>query len=214
MENSTSKLPETFTIIGMDPPAGKNCGWAVVRFKDNKPHLIRKFTQVLDKACGDTGLEDIYQQLDRMINEEGVTVLCMERQMGGGLQFTRAKLNEFVGVTKLCCHRHGIKVVEVSPNHLKLVFAGHGSAPKQKIMSNVVKTFGLASPGPEHECDAVALAVSYLIDNGWQGYTIQDPYTDEEKEADKLAKIERKQKKAARAAKKEAEKKASKKAKG
>lgn len=205
--SSAGSVPENVIIIGMDPPVSKNCGWAVVKLEGGKLSLVRKFTQVIACKQGDpVGLEEVYHTLESLIKAYGATVLCMERQMGGGVQFARAKLNEFVGVAKLCCHRHGLEIVEMSPGHLKLIIASHGHAPKEKIMSNVVKTFGLTDPGPEHECDAAALGIGYLIDKGWQGYVVNDPYTKEEQEADKVAKAERKKKREERAAKKEADK--------
>ena len=177
-------------IIGMDPPVSKNCGWAVVELEDGKLKLLAKFTQVLDSYPA--GLEAVYGQTEKLLAAYGPKVLCMERQMGGGLFFARAKLNEFVGVTKLCCLRHGVDVAEISPAHLKMIIAGHGQAPKKKIMSNVVKMFGLSDAGEEHECDAAAFAVCHMVDNGWTGYSVADPYTDEERQVEKDRKAKKK----------------------
>jgi len=164
--------------------------------ENDKTSLLEKFTQVLDYPKDNSGgLEAVYGMMQQLITKNSVKVVCMERQLGGGFQFGRAKLNEFVGVIKLCCLRNSVKVVEVSPAHLKMVIAGHGQAPKEKIMANVVSWFGLADAGAEHECDAAAFALTYFIDNGWTGYTPKVPYTEEERAADKAAKAARKKKK-------------------
>lgn len=191
----------------MDPPVSVNCGWAVLSLINGTPSLPEKFTQVLDKTKGNGTLEDVYQTLDRIIIQYKPIALCMERQLGGGFQFGRAKLNEFVGIAKLCAYRHGVPVVEGSPAHLKMIITGHGQAPKEFIMSNIVKTFKLNDSGPEHECDAAGFALMYLIDNGWSGYKIKDQYTvemakalKEEKKARKKLKEERKQAKEAKQA--------------
>lgn len=168
---------ENITLIGMDPPVSKNCGWAVIKLVDDKVVLLEKFTQILDDAREAYHLEDVYQKLEELIKKHGATVLCLEMSMGGGFAFGRARLNEFVGVCKLCCLRNNLKVVEVVPSHLKMTITGHGKAPKKKIMENIVATFGLSEPGPEHECDAAGFALNYLIDSGWQGYVINHPYT-------------------------------------
>jgi len=188
------------TIIGLDPPVSANCGWTVISLDDaGKLQLHEKFTQVLTYEKGDDrGLEDVYQKLTELIQKYHPNVLSMERQMGVGFAFGRAKLNEFVGVVKLCCLRNNVKVAEVSPAHVKLLITGHGQAPKTKIMANVVEVFGLKEPGPEHECDAVAFVLSYLIDNGWTGYTIRVEYTKAEQKAIKAKKLKRKKKKLAR----------------
>lgn len=192
---------ENLTVIGIDPPVSKNCGLAVVRLKDDKVELLEKFTKVLDNKDKDNNgpsLEAVYDKVEQLISFHGANIVCMERQLGGGFQFGRAKLNEYVGVIKLCCHRTGVSVVEVSPAHLKMIIAGHGKAPKEKIMANVVATFGLSDAGAEHECDAAAFALTYLIDNGWKGYEVKVPYTEEEREAEKAAKAARKLRKEAR----------------
>lgn len=194
---------ENLTILGIDPPVSKNCGLAVVKLENDKALLLEKFTKVLDNKDKDNGpsLEAIYDKVEQLISFYAPKIVCMERQLGGGFQFGRAKLNEFVGVIRLCCYRLGVKVVEVSPAHLKMVIAGHGKAPKEKIMANVVSQFGLAEAGAEHECDAAAFALTYLIDNGWKGYEVKVPYTEEERAAEKEAKEARKKKKALREAK-------------
>lgn len=187
MDNSTK-----LTVIGMDPPVSVNCGWSVVSLENNKAFLYEKFTQVLDKAKGDLNLQAVYDQFNELIEKYKPKALCMERQLGGGFQFGRAKLNEFVGVVKLCAIRNNLKVVEVSPAHLKMVIAGHGKAPKECIMDNVAKTFGLNDAGAEHECDAAAFGLTYFIDNGWQDYQIKTIYTKEMAKAEADAKKERK----------------------
>lgn len=187
---------ENLTVIGIDPPVSKNCGWSVCRIENDKTTLLEKFTQVLIHPKDDpTGLEDVYGMMQQLITKHRATIVCMERQLGGGFQFGRAKLNEFVGVIKLCCLRNKVTVVEVSPAHLKMVIAGHGQAPKEKIMANVVAWFGLADAGAEHECDAAAFTLTYLIDKGWTGYAPKCPYTEEERAVDKAAKAARKKKK-------------------
>lgn len=205
-------------IIGVDPPVSANCGWSVVSLvkngKEDRLVLHEKFTQKLDKANdGDKVLQEVYAETGRLLLEYEPEALCMERQLGGGFQFGRAKLNEFVGVIKLCCWKHRVKVIEVSPAHLKMIIAGYGQAPKEYIMKNIALTFGLQDSGEEHECDAAAFAVTYFIDNGWTGYEVKAPFTKEmalaikaDKKARKLKREENKKAKEAKAA--EATKKA------
>lgn len=183
---------ESSIVIGMDPPVHKNCGWAVVGLEDSKLKLYEKFTQVLDHDKGNVILEEVYGTLEGLILKYKPTALSMERQQGTGFAFGRAKLNEFVGVAKLCALRHGIKVVEVSPAHMKMIIAGHGKAPKDYIMDNVVETFDLDDAGAEHECDAVAFGINYFIDNGWAGYVVTAPYSKKQAKADLAAKKARK----------------------
>jgi Holliday junction resolvasome RuvABC endonuclease subunit len=191
MESQPATSLEGLRIIGMDPAAFRNCGWAVVEFKDGKPTLLEKFTQKITREENDIGrLQDVYDALERLIAQWGALILCLERSTGGGLIFVRSNLNESVGVAKLCCHRHGIKTVEISPAHLKKVIAGDGRAKKKHIIANMAAIFGLKKPGPEHECDAAALCLGYLIDQGWTGYQIAVPFS----EADRAAAMSKRKK--------------------
>jgi crossover junction endodeoxyribonuclease RuvC len=156
-------------VIGMDPASYRNCGWAVLEMTAiKKPVLLEKFTQVLQREQDDLGrLRDIYEQLAELIKKHHPGYLCLERSMGGGLAFVRNNLSENVGVAKLCAYDNSVKVIEVSPAHLKKVITGHGRAKKKHIMANVCAEFGLEKAGVEHECDAAAIALSYLIDLGY-----------------------------------------------
>jgi len=183
---------DDFNVIGIDPPVSVNCGLAVVNVASSIAILKEKYTLVLDKTTGAQTLEQVYNEVEKLINNYCPRAICMERQLGGGFQFGRAKLNEFVGVIKLCAYKHKVPIVEISPAHLKMIIAGHGHAPKEVIMENVAKTFGLADSGAEHECDAASFALNYFIDEGWKGYRIQSPYTDEMAKADREAKKARK----------------------
>ena len=203
------------TILGMDPPVKINCGWAVIEYDTDTKEvkLLRKFTQVIKNHDSSAGLAEVYNQVQSFYQNNSPQVLVMERQMGGGFEFGRAKLNEFVGVTKLFCHFASIPVVEISPAHMKMIIAGHGKAPKEVIIGNIVKTFGLAEDGVEHDCDAVAFALCYLIDQGHDFYKIKQEYTKEMFKAEKEAKAQRKKereekKKAKEALKEKGDKKA------
>jgi crossover junction endodeoxyribonuclease RuvC len=161
----------------MDPPCSRNCGLSIIKIVKNKAVLLEKFTLVLsDDKMG--RLEELYVKVDEMIKKYLPICLCLERSFGGGLAFVRGGLNEAVGVTKLCCFRNGIPVEEVSPAHLKVVIGGHGKADKNCIMTNIMRTFDLKKTGVEHECDAAAFALTYLVDRGWDGYSINVPFDD------------------------------------
>ena len=82
----------------------------------------------------------------------------------------------------------GIPVVEESPSHVKKVIAGYGKAKKKDIKANVAGFFGLAKPGPEHECDAAAFVLCLLVDIGWTGYSILAPVDKEKAKSKRKAK--------------------------
>jgi Holliday junction resolvasome RuvABC endonuclease subunit len=156
----------------------------------DKTVLLSKFTQVIERDPDDIGrMRDIYDQAQKNILEFKPKILCIERSLGGGLQFVRGNLSEGVGVVKMCCHDMGVLVYEVSPGHLKKIITGNGRAKKKHIISNVAAWFGLDKKGVEHECDAVAFALCCMVDMGWQGYEIKVPYVEEPKKKAKFAEM-------------------------
>lgn len=176
METQESKLVDGLTVIGMDPSSFRNCGWAVFRYSaaDDKVNLVAKFTQEFHYDQNDPArLRDVYNKLSEMIAEHKASILAVERSMGGGNAFIRNNLSETVGVARMCCFDKGITVYEISPSHLKLIIAGYGKARKTHIKKNIAGFFGLKKPGPEHECDASACALTHLVDWGWKGYSVK-----------------------------------------
>lgn len=170
-------LREGLVVVGCDPSSTRNCGWGVVKFEGGMAKLLAKFTLEITREQNDIGrYKDVYDAMQTIHATHRPSVLCIERSMGGGLQFVRNNLSETVGVLKLCCHNLGINCHEMSPAHLKKIFAGHGRAKKKDMKANVVATFDLKKAGAEHECDAVALAVSYFIDAGWADYKVKVPF--------------------------------------
>jgi Holliday junction resolvasome RuvABC endonuclease subunit len=181
LENASTQLGlalhDGLIVVGMDPSSYRNCGWAIVQYTSSGVTLLDKFTQVFDGGESDISrYRVLYDMLEKIIKERKPSVLCLERSMGGGLAFVRNNLSETVGVAKLCCHDNGVKVYETSPGHLKKIIAGHGSAKKKWIKSNIVATFNLGKSGAEHECDAAACALSLIVDLGWNGYVVKVPY--------------------------------------
>lgn len=164
----SEQLFDGLTVAGMDPASYRNYGWGVVRYEGGKLVLLEKFTQVVEGGEFDYGrYRALYDCFSDLITKHAISVFCSERSMGGGLAFVRNNLSEATGVMKLCCHDRGIKVVEVSPAHVKKVFAGHGRAKKTHVKANVVAYYGLQKKGSEHECDAVACATCYFADLGF-----------------------------------------------
>lgn len=177
-------LDPGLVVLGMDPAATRNCGWAALSWDGSKPVLLDKFTQKIERPEDEIALgrlRDIYDELAKLIDKHHPRILCMERSTGGGLIFVRSNLSETVGAAKLCCFDKSVLVYETSPGHLKKVITGHGRAKKKHIKANIVAEFGLKKPGPEHECDAVSCALSLLVDLGYSSYSPKVPCTDPSK---------------------------------
>jgi len=176
------KLEEGMCVVGMDPSSYKNCGWAVLKYENGQVKLIEKFTQVFvippeieDPWNYLKRFRETYDLLEGLIKKHNAKMLCLERSMGGGLNFVRGNLSETVGIAKLCCHDNNCGVFETSPSHLKKQVTGSGKAKKKHIKANIMGFFNIYKSGSEHECDAASCALSFFLDAGWTGYQITSP---------------------------------------
>ena len=157
------------TVLGIDPASTRNLGVAIIGFDSDSKSLDIKshYTEVFpDFESDGQRLEYTYEIIKKIINKYEPDVMAIELSMGFGKAFVRQNLQESVGVIKLCCSRHDIEVCEIAPTHIKLVIAGSGKAKKNEMKKWIEKITNIEKPKTEHEADAAACAITYLIDQG------------------------------------------------
>lgn len=66
------------------------------------------------------------------------------------------------GVVVACCAEAGVPVYEYEPRRVKQAVVGYGAAPKEQMQRMMGSMLRLATPPPEDEADALALAVCHL----------------------------------------------------
>jgi crossover junction endodeoxyribonuclease RuvC len=156
--------------MGIDPASIRNLGVGIVVADiDNRSFDVKLHTTVVlpDFKTDAARLKYIYGQIEDVIKEYNPTILAIELSMGFGKSFVRKNLQESVGVIKLCCENYGIQVVEEAPTHMKLVIAGSGKASKTDMKQWIKIATKLEKPKTEHEADAVATALTFMIDEDY-----------------------------------------------
>jgi Holliday junction resolvasome RuvABC endonuclease subunit len=155
--------------MGIDPASIRNLGVAMVKFDTNTREIqvVEHTTEILPDFDTDGGrLAYIHGIMKRYHDRYDYKVLAVERSTGFGQSFVRQNLQESAGVMKLFCHNNKVKVNEVAPTHIKLMITGDGKAPKAVVIQSVMDYTGMAKSKTEHEADAVATAIVYLVDEG------------------------------------------------
>lgn len=157
------------TVFGVDPASIRNLGEAIIGFDSDAKELDIKLhtTEVFpDFPTDGKRLEYTYKIIQHIIDVYHPDVLAIELSMGFGKAFVRQNLQESVGVIKLCCSKNGVEVKEIAPTHIKLIIAGSGKAKKTDMKNWIKKIVSIEKPKTEHEADAAASAVTYLVDQG------------------------------------------------
>lgn len=67
-------------------------------------------------------------------------------------------LGELGGVLRLALYKRGIPTIEVPPTYLKKFMTGKGTSPKNLMLKEAYKTYGV-DIDDDNECDAFALAL-------------------------------------------------------
>jgi len=157
------------TVLGIDPASIRNLGIAIVgvdtesRKFDVKTHYTDVFP---DFESDGARLSHAYSVVQKIIEEYKPDVMAVELSMGFGKAFVRQNLQETVGSIKLCCFRNNVLVKEIAPTHIKLIVAGSGKAGKPEMKNWIKKIVGIERPKTEHEADAAASAITYMVDEG------------------------------------------------
>lgn len=154
-------------VMGIDPASVRNLGLGiVVADKESRSFRVDVHTTVVLPEFKNNGdrLKYTYDKVEAIIKEHNPEILAIELSLGFGNAFVRQNLQESVGVIKMCCSIHGVEVVQEAPTHMKLIIAGSGKATKSDMKKWIKIATKLDKPKTEHEADAVATALTYLID--------------------------------------------------
>ncbi|MBT3294660.1 MAG: crossover junction endodeoxyribonuclease RuvC [Verrucomicrobia bacterium] len=107
----------------------------------------------------DEGLQDI-------IRETQPDAVAIE----GAFFFKNARtamvLGEARGTAITACTRHGLKLYEYAPRHVKQAVVGFGGAQKEQVQKMIVTLLNLDKTPPEDASDALALAICHIHSHG------------------------------------------------
>ena len=151
-------------VLGIDPGLSR-CGFGVV--------VRGKGGAVRAERCGvlrtypalelPRRLADLADDLEALVTEVRPGVVVVERVLFQVNARTAISVGMASGLALASAARHGIPVVQYSPNEVKSAVAGWGGADKVQMQQMVQTLLGLdAPPHPFDAADAAALALCHV----------------------------------------------------
>ncbi len=152
-------------IIGIDPGSTR-IGFSCVAKKTLKQGGVKLLScgllPIKQKNFGDRLLE-AQRLLSRLIKKNSPDLFSIEKIYFGKNRKTALEIAHFRGVLILEAIRNKIKVVEYSPNEVKLTITGYGLSDKKAVARMITKILKLKKPPtPDDVTDAIALALTAI----------------------------------------------------
>ena len=169
-------------IIGIDPGIGI-CGFGVIEGRgafggfggfNTGSFRVLDFGAVTTKvdAVIPARLLELYESLIEVFDETEPDVVAVEKLFFSKNITTGIAVAEARGVVLLVAEQKGLPVFEYTPNEIKKVLTGYGSATKTQMQEMVRVQLGLKSkPKPDDAADALAAAIAcgFLYKTGETG---------------------------------------------
>lgn len=155
-------------ILGIDPGTGI-CGFGVIELGNNNH---RDQAKALDYGVISTPprtplpdrLLDIYESMHEIIKANRPDVVSIEKLFFSKNITTGITVAEARGVILLVCKQHNIPTFEYTPNEIKKVLTGYGSADKKQMQEMVRQHLKLnQAPKPDDAADALAAAITHSL---------------------------------------------------
>lgn len=147
-------------IIGIDPGTGI-LGFGVIDANRGKTQLVTAgvITTPAHTPLPDR-LEEIYQGITDIIHETKPELMAIEKLFFTKNVTTAISVAEARGVIILTAKQARLRMVEYTPNEIKLAMTGYGGAKKPQVQEMVRLQLGLTEvPKPDDCADALAAAL-------------------------------------------------------
>ncbi|MEK7228104.1 MAG: crossover junction endodeoxyribonuclease RuvC [Patescibacteria group bacterium] len=150
-------------IIAIDPGYDR-CGVAVVSETTGKPAVLFSTCITSDKTDEQyLRLTSIFKQLEKLIKKHKPTHLAIETLFFSVNKKTAIRVAEARGAILTLAGLHGLPLIELSPQAIKIATTGVGNATKEQIEKMVRLTVVLPKATKlDDEIDAIALGVASL----------------------------------------------------
>lgn len=156
-------------VLGIDP-GYERLGVAIIDKQaptERKPHLI--FSTCIQTSAKDKHpkrLADIYTAVEAIIKEYSPTHLGIETLFFSKNVKTAIKVAESRGIILALAHLHNLKIVELSPQAIKIAVTGHGASDKTAVIKMVPLLIDIKnSIKLDDEFDAIATGLCVLAHN-------------------------------------------------
>jgi Holliday junction resolvasome RuvABC endonuclease subunit len=172
---------DDITVLGLDPPASTNMGWAIFSTKNTNGmgKMVDGGIFVLPDREKDRLLA-IRDFIIDLIDKYNINSIVFERSIGRGFDVVRACISENTGVIKLVAASYDIQFEAIHTSTMALIFTGSGSfkGKKSRIKQIARDIFhpgmsykSIASSPSGNECyehiaDSEGFCVTYLLKLG------------------------------------------------
>jgi crossover junction endodeoxyribonuclease RuvC len=147
-------------ILGIDPGTDR-AGYGVLRKEGSALALIEAGILKTKKMRGADVLFEIKKELDSLIAKYSPAILATEKLFFTKNQTTGIQIAEARGVILLAAREKNIRILEFTPNEVKLATTGYGNADKAAVAKMV--RFILKTPDLDvldDASDALAIAIT------------------------------------------------------
>lgn len=150
-----------YTILGIDPGFGR-MGFAVIH-TDGRQNEAVDFGVMTTSGSSNFGerLLQLEADLCSLLEAAKPDLVSMEKLFTTVNQKTAMQVAEARGMVLLTIARHGLPIVEFTPNQVKSAVTGDGAADKKAMQKMVARLFDLPRPPkPDDAADALAIALT------------------------------------------------------
>lgn len=157
-------------VMGVDPGLSR-CGYGVVEKRGDS--LLALAAGVIETDVSDSlprRLGLFHDELVALLGEYRPDDVVVERVFFQHNVRTAMSVAQASGLVMSLADRRGARVVQYSPNEVKLAVVGYGGATKAQVQAMVAEILGLARlPEPPDAADALALALCHVASEPLRG---------------------------------------------
>ncbi len=156
-------LQNKTVIVSVDPGFDR-FGVAIVERNTGKDSVVFSDCIQTDKKLNfEIRLLNVIDEFETIIKNYKPEILCMESVFMHKNAKSVINVAEIKGAVKLIAAKHGVKIVEMTPQKIKLAVAGSGAAKKDEVIKMVkLITKHKSKTGLDDEYDAVACGLAAL----------------------------------------------------
>jgi len=154
-------------VLGIDPGLSR-CGYGVVQQRGNKQRAVAAGVVRTEPSDNTPDrLAELQAEIRSLITDFSPSVVAVERVLFQNNVSTAMGVGQASGIVMAEAISAGCKVVEFSPNEIKLAIAGDGSADKEQMEHMVRLLLDINQPlKPVDAADALGVALTYLARHG------------------------------------------------
>jgi len=150
-------------IIGIDPGTA-TVGFGIIDAQGNKAACVDVGIISTTKADHDARrLHHIYVEIQKLFRKYRPQVLALEKIFFSKNIKTAMSVAQARGIILLAAEEAGLKIIECSPQDVKMAVTGYGQADKKQVQKMVKTLLKLeAIPTPDDAADALAAALAVI----------------------------------------------------